>query len=158
MMRTRTLSKNHMFNENNRTGLISLIEAAEALVHLNQIDSSVSINVSNLEKNRAVLVTSDEDGEGSTNNKTPPPTATNSTKNKRTNFPRALMAMVNDDTVSDVIAWLPHGHSFAVFQPDVLMENVLPKYLPPVDSAAATKYSSFTRKLNRWYVSLINCS
>jgi hypothetical protein len=67
-------------------------------------------------------------------------------------FPERLMAILKDKTVQDVITWLPHGRSFVIIRPDVFAEKVLPKYLPPADARSSTKYSSFTRKLNRWYV------
>ena len=76
-------------------------------------------------------------------------------------FPQRLLAILNDTSLSDIVSWLPHGRSFVIIRPDVFTEHVLPKYLPPaVDVAArsgnvngsATKYPSFTRKLNRWYV------
>jgi len=69
---------------------------------------------------------------------------------KRDIFPQKLMAILNDASLSDVISWLPHGRSFVIIRPDVFTEEVLPKYLPPVDSRNPTKYPSFTRKLNRW--------
>jgi HSF-type DNA-binding len=67
-------------------------------------------------------------------------------------FPQRLMAMLQDDSLNDVISWLPHGKSFVIVRPDVFTERVLPKFLPPVDARSCTKYPSFTRKLNRWYV------
>jgi HSF-type DNA-binding len=73
-------------------------------------------------------------------------------------FPQRLMAMLQDDSLSDVISWLPHGKSFVIVRPDVFTERVLPMFLPPVDARSCTKYPSFTRKLNRWYVcSLLDC-
>lgn len=69
-------------------------------------------------------------------------------------FPERLHAILNDTSLSDVISWLPHGQAFVIFRPDKFTETVLPKYLPPLDSRTSTKYPSFTRKLNRWYVSL----
>jgi hypothetical protein len=65
-------------------------------------------------------------------------------------FPERLMAILNDKSIEDTITWLPHGRSFVIIRPDVFMEKVLPKYLPPMDARASTKYPSFTRKLNRW--------
>jgi HSF-type DNA-binding len=69
--------------------------------------------------------------------------------NNKEIFPCRLMAILNDPTLSDVVAWLPHGRSFVVLRPDIFTEQVLPKYVPSVDSRAA-KYPSFTRKVNRW--------
>ena len=67
-------------------------------------------------------------------------------------FPQRLMAILNDASLSEIVTWLPNGRSFVIVRPDVFTETVLPKYLPPVDARGSTKYPSFTRKLNRWYV------
>lgn len=71
---------------------------------------------------------------------------------KREIFPQRLLAILNDSSLSDVVSWLPHGKSFVIIRPDVFTDKVLPKYLPPTDARSSTKYASFTRKLNRWYV------
>jgi len=83
---------------------------------------------------------------------------------KKEIFPQKLMRILNDETLVDVVSWLPHGRSFVIIRPDVFTDEVLPKYLPPAaasvdnDNNAASKkqssakYPSFTRKLNRWYV------
>ena len=65
-------------------------------------------------------------------------------------FPERLMDILNDKSLVDTVTWLPHGRSFVIIRPDVFTEQVLPKYLPPVDTRSSTKYPSFTRKLNRW--------
>lgn len=65
-------------------------------------------------------------------------------------FPQRLMAILEDSSLSDICSWLPHGRSFVIIRPDLFTTQVLPKYLPPVDARGSTKYSSFTRKLNRW--------
>jgi hypothetical protein len=71
---------------------------------------------------------------------------------KREIFPQRLHEILADPSLSDIITWLPHGRSFVIIRPDLFCEQVLPKFLPPVDSRGSTKYPSFTRKLNRWYV------
>jgi HSF-type DNA-binding len=80
--------------------------------------------------------------------------------NKET-FPQRLLAILNDkDVSSDVISWLPNGRSFIIARPDIFMESILPKYIAPdsnrsspvTSTTISTKYPSFTRKLNRWYV------
>ncbi|KAL7571962.1 hypothetical protein ACA910_001624 [Epithemia clementina (nom. ined.)] len=71
-------------------------------------------------------------------------------KSKREIFPQRLLAVLNDDSLSDIISWLPHGKSFVIIRPDVFTEKVMPNYFPPVDARGSTKYPSFTRKLNRW--------
>ena len=65
-------------------------------------------------------------------------------------FPERLMAMLNDESLADIVTWLPHGRSFQIIRPDIFTEHVLPKFVPPVDVRSSTKYPSFTRKLNRW--------
>lgn len=65
-------------------------------------------------------------------------------------FPERLMAILNDASLSEVITWLPHGRSFVIIRPDVFTETALPKYFPPLDARSSLKYTSFTRKLNRW--------
>jgi HSF-type DNA-binding len=71
---------------------------------------------------------------------------------KKDIFPQKLMEILSDSAHSEIITWLPHGRSFVMIRPDMFTEQVLPKYMPSVDSRASTKYPSFTRKLNRWYV------
>jgi hypothetical protein len=70
---------------------------------------------------------------------------------KREIFPQRLLAILSDSSLTDIVTWLPQGRSFVIVRPDVFTEQVLPKYLPPVDARGSTKYPSFTRKLNRWY-------
>jgi Heat shock transcription factor len=71
-------------------------------------------------------------------------------------FPQRLMRLLSDFTISDIITWLPHGKSFVILQPEILAENILPRYFPESASGAnkaksnSCKYPSFTRKLNRW--------
>ncbi len=77
-------------------------------------------------------------------------------RNTKEIFPERLMTILNDASLTDIISWLPHGRSFVIIRPDVFTEQVLPKYLPPLDSRTSTKYPSFTRKLNRWYVQNID--
>jgi HSF-type DNA-binding len=72
-------------------------------------------------------------------------------------FPEQLMAILNDQSHSDVITWLPKGKAFAIVQPDMFRERVLPKFIStPIRSRLVVpKYQSFLRKLHRWYVSAI---
>ena len=60
-------------------------------------------------------------------------------------FPQRLMDILSDARSSDIITWLPHGNSFVILQPDRLIKEVLPKHHFP-----SAKYTSFTRRLNRW--------
>jgi len=62
-------------------------------------------------------------------------------------FPEKLMALLDGKTVSDAMWWLPDGDAFCII-PSVFAEQVLDKHF------SGTKFESFTRKLNRWYVHL----
>uniref|UniRef100_A0A7S4ATW8 HSF-type DNA-binding domain-containing protein n=1 Tax=Pseudo-nitzschia australis TaxID=44445 RepID=A0A7S4ATW8_9STRA len=59
-------------------------------------------------------------------------------------FPQILMEILTNDEDSDTIAWLPHGRSFIIYKKKKFAAQVLVKYFK------ATKFTSFTRKLNRW--------
>jgi len=60
-------------------------------------------------------------------------------------FPQRLMELLADERNSDCIAWLPHGRAFIIRDRKLFAEKVMPKFFP-----RKSKYSSFTRKLNRW--------
>lgn len=59
-------------------------------------------------------------------------------------FPEILHTMVNDPS-QEAIKWKDHGLSFIIQDRDDFVERILPQYL-----GQATKYTSFTRKLQRW--------
>jgi len=59
-------------------------------------------------------------------------------------FPQILMEILTSDDHADTISWLPHGRSFIIHKKKSFGSTVLPKYFK------ATKFTSFTRKLNRW--------
>lgn len=63
-------------------------------------------------------------------------------------FPQRLMSVLGDERNNDAICWLPHGRAFVIRNRKLFAERVMPKFFP-----RKSKYSSFTRKLNRWYVS-----
>ena len=67
-------------------------------------------------------------------------------------FPETLMHMLSDQSSADVITWLPHGQAFVILRPGFLTDYVLPNYFDSDDKRrkGAMKYTSFTRKLNRW--------
>jgi len=56
-----------------------------------------------------------------------------------------MMALLNDDEHPDIITWLPHGAGFSIFDKARFQSVIMPKYF---DKGA--KYTSFTRRLNRW--------
>ena len=60
-------------------------------------------------------------------------------------FPQRLMAILSDERNSDCIAWLPHGRAFIIRDRKLFAEKVICKFF-----TRKAKYSSFTRKLNRW--------
>ena len=60
-------------------------------------------------------------------------------------FPQRLMELLADERNNDCIAWLPHGRAFVIRNRKLFAEKVMPKFFP-----RKSKYSSFTRKLNRW--------
>jgi hypothetical protein len=54
------------------------------------------------------------------------------------------MQVVSDESTNDVISWLPHGKGFIIYKKKKFASDVLPK------AFKQSKYTSFTRKLNRW--------
>jgi hypothetical protein len=60
-------------------------------------------------------------------------------------FPQRLMSILGDERNSDAICWLPHGRAFIIRNRKIFSEKVMPRFFP-----RKSKYSSFTRKLNRW--------
>jgi hypothetical protein len=60
-------------------------------------------------------------------------------------FPQRLMEILSDERYNDSISWLPHGRAFVIKNRKLFGETVMPKYF-----SRKAKYSSFTRKLNRW--------
>lgn len=60
------------------------------------------------------------------------------------------MEILGDKANENVITWLPHGKAFIVYQKEKFANDILPRYFKE------TKYTSFTRKLNRWGFERIN--
>ena len=54
------------------------------------------------------------------------------------------MQLLSENNFEEIISWLPHGHSFLIYDKKKFTETILPIYFK------GTKYESFTRKLNRW--------
>lgn len=59
-------------------------------------------------------------------------------------FPQRLMEILSEPSNADAITWLPHGEAFIIINRQKFSNQILPKYF------RKTKYTSFTRKLNRW--------
>jgi hypothetical protein len=64
-------------------------------------------------------------------------------KHKQT-FAMKLMNILSIKECQSSIRWMPNGLSFCIVDPKLLVEKVLPVYFKEA------KYTSFTRKLNRW--------
>jgi hypothetical protein len=54
------------------------------------------------------------------------------------------MEVLSDKANDHIITWLPHGKAFVIYQKEKFTRDILPRYFKE------TKYTSFTRKLNRW--------
>jgi hypothetical protein len=59
-------------------------------------------------------------------------------------FPQRLMEILSEPFNIDAITWLPHGKAFIIINRQKFSDQILPKYF------RKTKFTSFTRKLNRW--------
>lgn len=55
------------------------------------------------------------------------------------------MQIVSDSVNSESIEWISHGKAFVIKDREKFASEVLPRYF-----SAGTKYTSFTRRLNRW--------
>jgi len=71
----------------------------------------------------------------------PPKKTTN--KHKQT-FAQKLMHILSLRECHNAIRWMPNGCAFCIVDSKALLDSVLPKYFKEA------KYTSFTRKLNRW--------
>ncbi|GKY97796.1 hypothetical protein MPSEU_000737700 [Mayamaea pseudoterrestris] len=60
------------------------------------------------------------------------------------------MEILDTPEYGKVISWLPHGRSFVIYSKTALESKILPTHFHK-----QSKYSSFTRKLNRWGFSRI---
>jgi hypothetical protein len=129
--------------DNMRPGMSSLSHLVEAATALTALVESVPQKDVNNKEDSSEAVVSDDDEKSSKEYQS-------RASRKREIFPEKLMDILSDHSLSDTVSWLPHGRSFVIIRPDMFTEQVLPKYLPPVDARASTKYPSFTRKLNRW--------
>ncbi|GAX25494.1 hypothetical protein FisN_12Lh033 [Fistulifera solaris] len=61
-------------------------------------------------------------------------------------FPQRLMEILDDENNADIITWLPHGKGFIIVDKKRFAEETLPTAF----KKAKAKFTSFTRKLNRW--------
>jgi hypothetical protein len=51
---------------------------------------------------------------------------------------------LSNEEYSPIISWLPHGNGFIILKKKAFANEILPKHFK------ASKFTSFTRKLNRW--------
>jgi len=57
-----------------------------------------------------------------------------------------MMNILDNEAYSDIISWLPHGKGFMIRDKKRFASEILPKFFKKA------KFTSFTRKLNRWSV------
>lgn len=55
-----------------------------------------------------------------------------------------LLDILSNEEYSEIISWLPHGNGFLIHKKKSFANEILPKHFK------ASKFTSFTRKLNRW--------
>jgi hypothetical protein len=60
-----------------------------------------------------------------------------------------MMEMLSDERYVSIVCWLPHGKGFVILDKKRFQNEVMPKYF-----RRKGKFTSFTRKLNRWYVTV----
>ena len=74
-----------------------------------------------------------------------------------TSLTDTLFQMLNDPDVQHIASWQRHGHAFDIHDKDAFVDRVLPLYFPYSRSTVANaKYTTFTRKLNRYGFKLMN--
>eukprot|EP00978_Attheya_sp_CCMP212_P030299 scaffold110777_cov51-Attheya_sp.AAC.6 len=62
----------------------------------------------------------------------------------------ALYAAISNEDNSNIISWLPHGRGFMIYQKTSFANEIMPKFFKQ------SKFTSFTRKLNRWGFSRVS--
>lgn len=74
-----------------------------------------------------------------------------------TSLTDTLFQMLSDPDVQHITSWQRHGHAFDIHDKDAFVDKVLPLYFPYSRSKVANaKYTTFTRKLNRYGFKLMN--
>lgn len=59
-----------------------------------------------------------------------------------------LMEILDNEDISDIISWLPHGRGFVILDKHRFADEILPNYFK------VAKFSSFNRRMNRWKFTL----
>jgi hypothetical protein len=137
-----------------KTKLRSIMEAASALTRLGDEDSAASA----LPSPKREEETEETSETSETGTKAGKSTKRFIPEHKKPDaaltFPEKLMNLMKfaDKYKNDnyCCSWLPDGKSFVVSNPDDFTRQILPKYFK------ATKFSSFTRKLYRWGFRQVN--
>lgn len=73
----------------------------------------------------------------------------NFTPDSSLKFPQVLMLILDNPAYNSIIAWLPHGEGFKIYDKRKFASEIIPLYF------RKSHYTSFTRKLNRWGFSRI---
>lgn len=74
-----------------------------------------------------------------------------------TSLTDTLLQMLNDPDIQHITSWQRHGQAFDIHDKEAFVDEVLPLYFPHSRSTVANaKYTSFTRKLNRYGFKLMN--
>mmetsp|Transcript_31208 Transcript_31208/g.47806 ORF Transcript_31208/g.47806 Transcript_31208/m.47806 type:complete len:204 (-) Transcript_31208:65-676(-) len=60
-------------------------------------------------------------------------------------FPQRLMEILSNEDNLHIINWLPHGKGFVIYKKKEFARSIMPLYF-----RHTSKWTSFTRKLNRW--------
>jgi hypothetical protein len=56
-----------------------------------------------------------------------------------------MMELLSNEVNSEIITWLPHGNGFIILDKKRFTKELMPKFF-----GKKSKFTSFTRKLNRW--------
>jgi hypothetical protein len=62
------------------------------------------------------------------------------------------MQIIDNEANSDIISWLPEGNGFVIYDKALFEKVILSKFMKKI------RYSSFTRRMNRWNFVLYNFS
>lgn len=93
----------------------------------------------------------DESTETKSQNSTPNASSPEAKKRlKLDSFPSILHRMLSEEDLSEIITWLPHGHSWIITSKSRLVEEVIPKFFNH------NNFKSFLRQVNGWGFIRIN--
>ena len=72
-------------------------------------------------------------------------TVSSSTSDGSISFPQQLRTMLSNESHAHIVSWTPGGDAFIVYAKEQFVRDVMPQYF-----GKRSKFTSFTRKLNRW--------